>query len=427
LNKLTVNSLVVTRQAVYPPVGGAPLRNWQNIELLSSIGRVCVFEIALGKQKPALTSLSGVDSYQRVNITQSNAKSLWGKLVGFIKSNSWLVNANAHPWTHNIYYNEQIAKSLEEFIKKHQPNIVIIEELWLINYLKVIRKFNCKVILDEHNVEGFLRQDLLLKNKKNLSFLSFYLERMKIKRLLQIEALAITNTDQTWVCGDNDADLIKKKYMSNANIAVIPNGIDVEDYELVRKGQYDLPPGLKKDDFILFFPATFGYPPNSEAAEYLIDTLLPLLEKQLKTFKIALVGKDPTPKMLALADNSNILITGAVDDMRPYWAAAVVVIVPLLQGGGTRLKIVEAFAAGKPVVSTLKGAEGIKAEHAEDIFLVDNAEDFVACIAKLQQDSNLRLNMANNALKIVNGNYSRKAVGLKIKENIESLLTRGNI
>lgn len=419
---MTVNSLVITRQPVYPPVGGAPLRNWQNIDILSSLGKICVFEIALGQPSPALSELPRVYNYKCVNITVPKSNSIFLKLTGFVKKHSWLVNAGAHPWTHNTYYNEETAKVLVAYMEKHRPEVVILEELWLINYLKVIRKFNCKVILDEHNVEGFLRRDLLLKNRKNLSFFSFHIEQLKIKRLLKIEALAIKNTDQTWVCGDNDADLIKNEFMATANVTVIPNGIDVEEFDLVRKGQYELPPGLKKDDFVLFFPATFGYLPNSEAAEYLIDKLLPLLEKQLKTFKIALVGKDPTEKMLAFAQQSDALVTGAVDDMLPYWAAADVVIVPLLQGGGTRLKIVEAFAAGKPVVSTIKGAQGINAKHTEDIFLVDNAEDFVASIAKLQQNMELRLNMANNALRVVNENYSRKAVGLLIKENIHMLL-----
>jgi glycosyltransferase involved in cell wall biosynthesis len=119
----------------------------------------------------------------------------------------------------------------------------------------------------------------------------------------------------------------------------------------------------------------------------------------------------------------SIIVTGSVADVRPYLAAASVMVVPLLQGGGTRLKILEAFAAGCPVVSTAKGAEGIKARDGEHLLIRNEVEELVAGVCQLWSNRSLREKLASSAYELVQAKYSWQAVGRKIELAVQKLLS----
>jgi len=139
--------------------------------------------------------------------------------------------------------------------------------------------------------------------------------------------------------------------------------------------------------------------------------------------RLLLVGSNPTEKMREAAEKDpNIIVTGEVEDVRPYLAAASVMVVPLYKGGGTRFKILEAFAAGCPVVSTTKGAEGLNSEDGVHLLLRDDVEGLTEGIIKIWSDASLRERLVHNGYDLVQSNYSWDAVSHNVKLALEDLL-----
>jgi glycosyltransferase involved in cell wall biosynthesis len=188
---------------------------------------------------------------------------------------------------------------------------------------------------------------------------------------------------------------------------VVPNAIKVEAYAEVRSGAYPLPEGLENHRANILFLGNFFHPPNREAAQILIEEVYPRLQRSPVDTRLLLVGSNPTALMLAAAQqDTDIIVTGEVPDVRPYLAAANVMIVPLFKGGGTRFKILEAFAAGCPVVSTTKGAEGLGVEDGKHLLIADEVDAMVAGVQRIWKENDLRKRMADAAYELVRSTYS---------------------
>ena len=126
-----------------------------------------------------------------------------------------------------------------------------------------------------------------------------------------------------------------------------------------------------------------SYPPNVDAVSWFCDQILPRLRHQISDLCFKIVGHNPHPKVVALGERVGVEVIGKVDDVRPYLAEALAVVVPLRSGGGTRLKILEAMALGRPVVSTSLGAEGLDISPGENILIADKPKQFVDHIRSL--------------------------------------------
>ena len=199
------------------------------------------------------------------------------------------------------------------------------------------------------------------------------------------------------------------KYAPNLRISVVPHGVDVTYY---------LPaPSEATEENILFV----GYYPNEanrDAVIWFVRTVWPRLKKQYPNLKFYVVGRGPTPAIWELGRrDSRIIVTGEVDDIRPYLAKARVFICPVRMGSGFRAKLLEAMASGIPVVSTSLGAEGIPAWGGDTLFLADTPRQMLKCISLLLSDKCLRQSMAKNARELVKNRFSRKH-GITVLENI---------
>jgi glycosyltransferase involved in cell wall biosynthesis len=125
-----------------------------------------------------------------------------------------------------------------------------------------------------------------------------------------------------------------------------------------------------------------NYEPNLEAVRYFVEGMLPLIRSEVPYATFHIAGANPSQEVMALASDS-VYIHASVPDMRPYFHQASVVVVPLLHGGGTRLKILDAAACGKPIVSTSVGAEGLKFVDGRDLLLADSAPRFAQTVVGL--------------------------------------------
>lgn len=410
----SIHTLFLTCQTPYPPIGGAAMRNWQNISILKEFGAVALFSVPF--------RINQVD----LNHGQipSGIKFWEDYAVDFIEPSKmrkamWWFRSRRH-YRVDLHYRKDIVKALDRALSKFQPDLVVLSEIWLHSYLKTIRRHKCKIILDEHNIEALLfaeNYDLArgLKNKVKQS-----IEFQKIKA---IEKNSIQQVDQVWCCSEIDGHRLRELYGDVRHVRVVSNGIDVAYYaNFSAQGEHPHK-DYKPHPQTLIFMGTFGYSPNRVAAQWLLGEIYPYLQQVYSDCRLILAGKMPTVEMLEAAkQNPNIIVTGMVKDLRPYLAIASVVVVPLLQGGGTRLKILEAFAANRPVVSTSKGAEGLKVQDGQHLLIRNGLDELVKGVCELWNNPERGQQLAKNALNLVKSDYSWHAIASQVNVHIQELL-----
>jgi glycosyltransferase involved in cell wall biosynthesis len=235
-----------------------------------------------------------------------------------------------------------------------------------------------------------------------------------------IEQQATHAVDQIWVCSDADARLLAQLHAPAAPVWVVPNGLDLAASQM--PGEHILPRASDSSIKSIIFPGTFAYWPNAAAANFLIAEFFPLLAGASRDYRLQLVGSRPSPAMLQAARaDSRIVVTGTVPDVRPYLAAAWLVVVPLFEGGGTRFKILEAFAAGIPVISTAKGAEGLQVTDEVHLLFAETAAEMVAAVRRLSSDKSLRQRLIRNGWELLNLHYSWNAAAARIAAAVGDL------
>ncbi|MEM1367161.1 MAG: glycosyltransferase [Cyanobacteria bacterium P01_H01_bin.15] len=405
-----MRSLFITKNIPYPPVGGVALRNWQNMNILMNWGEVGVFSFS--NWNPERKAIAGLSLWRHCNVVEARTgKESWARRF-------WWLRRFGHPeadWA----YAQQGARELAAILSEFKPDVVIFEEVWLFRYLQTVRDFGCAIIFDEHNVEADIYQQKYSQANNLRSQLKF---RRQYPQLLAMERAFLQIARQTWVCSQPDQKLLQARY--NQPSFVVPNAVNVNSYELARNQQEPIPKGLNSEQSYLLFMGQLSYLPNTIAVEWLLSEIYPQLRSQLGDFTLLLVGRCPTAFMeAAAAADRNILVTGSVPDVRPYLAIARAMIVPLRQGGGTRLKILEAMASGCPVISTSKGSEGLEATHNQELLIADTTGDLIAEAVRMWQDPDLRSHLRQRALQLVQAQYSWEAA----QRAIEKALVTDNI
>jgi glycosyltransferase involved in cell wall biosynthesis len=212
----------------------------------------------------------------------------------------------------------------------------------------------------------------------------------------------VSRAEHVLAVSENDRDFFLK-YAPEDRMSVIPTGVDID---------YFSPSDGEEDPYSIIFTGSMDWIANEDGIVFFIEDVLPLVRKRFPRAKLWIVGRRPTSRLRQIGRSArDVEVTGTVDDIRPYLARGSVYVVPLLIGGGTRIKIFEAMAAGKAVVSTTIGAEGLPVQHGENILLADDAETLARSVADLLGDAVRRKNMGAAARKLVSENYSWKAVG----------------
>jgi glycosyltransferase involved in cell wall biosynthesis len=173
----------------------------------------------------------------------------------------------------------------------------------------------------------------------------------------------------------------------------------------------------------LLFTGTMNYAPNSEGILWFASRIWPEILALRPDARLLIVGRDPPPRVRELAA-SGVEVTGEVPDVAPYFARATVAVVPLRSGGGSRLKVLEALAAGRAVVSTSVGAEGLELEHGVHLLLEDEPGAFAAATLRLLDDAELRARLAAAGHRRVEEHYDWRVLGERLEELLRSVARR---
>lgn len=253
-------------------------------------------------------------------------------------------------------------------------------------------------VLFQHNVEAVIWKRRTEHAGDPLR--RFYL-KLQADRMLRYEGAICRKVQKVIAVSESDADLMREWYGVKQPEAV-PTGVDSEYF----KSRDAVSPTVD-----LVFVGSMDWAPNIDGIDWFQREVLPSILLRKPDCSIAIVGRKPPRSIQELADNyAGVQVTGTVPDVRPWLWKSKVSIVPLRVGGGTRLKIFEAMAAGVPVVSTTIGAEGLGARDGDTIRIADSPEDFASACLALLDDAVERERLRDRALQMVTERYSWEAV-----------------
>jgi glycosyltransferase involved in cell wall biosynthesis len=248
-------------------------------------------------------------------------------------------------------------------------------------------------VLFAHNVEHMIWKRLA--EVEGRGWRRFFLE-IEWRKMRRYEARVCALARLTVAVSEVDRALLAA-LAPRARIRATPTGVDT---------RYFAPNGGPAAATGIVFTGSMDWFPNEDAILYFIEAMLPMIRREAPGTPVTVVGRNPTPRLRAAAERAGLTLTGTVDDVRPYMAEAAVYMVPLRVGGGTRLKIFEALAMGKAVVSTAVGAEGLPLEHGRHFLQADAPADFARSVVELLRDPARRQVLGGAGRRLVVERYS---------------------
>jgi polysaccharide biosynthesis protein PslH len=303
------------------------------------------------------------------------------------------------------YFEAGFQDRIDTLCREENFDFLLVEDIVLAEYAKSVAipiKF-----LDMHNVESNL---LLRYADRERSFPRQIYARITAAKLRKYEATAAEVFNRILVCSENDRDLLQEMPVQTP-VVVVPNGIDPSLFE---ESQGRVAPGE------IVFVGSMDYHANISGITHFVKEIFPRIVAEIPGVTLSIVGKNPGEQILALA-SGQIKVTGKVPDVRPFLSRAALVIVPLLVGGGTRLKILEAMAMGKAVISTSLGCEGITAVSGETIWLEDTPAGFAARVVSLLSLPDDAQTMGRKARDYVLEHYDWSNITQKIVTNYQEI------
>jgi glycosyltransferase involved in cell wall biosynthesis len=271
------------------------------------------------------------------------------------------------------YRSPGLTRELRRLVRDEQVDLVICD--FLAPSLNVPDDLGVPVVLFQHNVEAMIWQRHAEVRTNPLGRAYF---REQWRRMARFERQECRRFDRVIAVSRKDAEVMQQEY-GVAGAVDVPTGVDTD---------YFRPSGeVETEGRNMVFTGSMDWLPNEDGIRWFVDEVLPLVHAQEPEATLTVVGRHPPAAMRQLAQrDSRVRVTGTVPDVRPHVERAALFVVPLRIGGGTRLKIYEAMAMERPVVSTTIGAEGLPVTDGHDIVLADSAADFAAAVVRLLRD-----------------------------------------
>jgi sugar transferase (PEP-CTERM/EpsH1 system associated) len=280
------------------------------------------------------------------------------------------------PYTMRKYYVPELRRRIETVLAERRFDAIICDFIYPAGLLDW--RLPCPKILFTHNVEARPWERLYRVTSNWLWKAAAFVE---FKTLTRAERTYVRLADHVLTVSEVDRQFFAQ-YVPAERITALPTGVDIDFHTPV--------PGEELDGAIVF-TGSMDWMPNEDGIEWFLKEVFPIILQKAPDAVLWVVGRNPSERLQALAQsNRSVRITGRVDDIRPYIRRGSVYVVPLRSGSGTRLKIFEAMATGKAIVSTTLGAEGLPVEDGTDIVLADDAESFARETVELLRDGNRR-------------------------------------
>jgi len=394
--------LLVTLEAPFPLNSGYRLHFWYVVRALAEAGHETVLASFVGPDQDA-DSLSPLRKYaERLELVPF--------AVNTYETRNYLDLARGllsiQPYSALRYVSADFAATLRRLLQSERFDAIICDQVYAL--VNLPPDTSVPVIADTFQVPYFLLRRYARHFDHLLKRLYAWVEAEKTRRW---EASMLGRLSALGVCSDLDGQLFQSLY-PGVKVVGIPNIVDVNEY------QPDL--ASEQPNRLLYCGAMNWYP-NQDAVQFFAGAILPELRRRAPEVRLVAAGRKPSEDFRKrFASLRELEFTGTVPDMHPEFAKAAVFVVPLRIAGGTRLKILEAAAMARPIVSTRIGAEGLDFVDGEEIVLADNPHEFAAAVARLLADPARRMALGQAARRRVERQYSlaalREALGRALGE-----------
>ena len=251
------------------------------------------------------------------------------------------------------------------------------------------------------------------------SFFGKFMTRFDLPRTARAESDLICQFDHALVTSLADRNAMLELVppgQTPSQISVLPNGVDME--------YFHTNPKLQRDAETIVFTGKMSYHANISMVKYLVREIMPRIWKVRPAARLYIVGKDPTPNIKELQKDPRIIVTGTVEDIRPFLWRATLSVVPLLYGAGIQNKILEAMATGTPVVTTCGALSALEAQPDEHLLVSDDPDGFSQAVLKLMQDPNLRTRIGEAGEAYVRAKHQWISIASRLVHIYEQVLLR---
>jgi sugar transferase (PEP-CTERM/EpsH1 system associated) len=376
---------------LWPANSGGRLRSYHTLAELARQHEVTVVTTRREDEDPAVLERQLPQCAQVLQFPYKAPKHGTGGFVRALAA-SWFTSLPVDLYKNRV---PEMLRTVTEMVRKGKFDLCVADFLTgMPNVpLELLRAQGVPVVLFTHNVEYMIWQRLCQNETNPIKRLLLAIEWRKMRRY-EHRAIELANVALT--VSETDRDLFKQA-LPGASIHPIPTGVDVN---------YFVPAPEAEQGEELVFSGSMDWFPNEDAMLWFMDTMLPQIRKELPGIKVTIVGRNPSAKLQRMALDQEVLVTGTVDDVRPSVHRASVYLVPLRIGGGTRLKIYEALAMGKAIVSTTVGAEGLPLEDGKHLVLADTPEAFARQVVALVKDPARRARLGHAGRELVQTRYS---------------------
>lgn len=383
--------LWVKAGGLVPPDIGGKIRSYSILKELAKTHEVTLFNFYAAHNDDVHSGLNG--TFERVvnlSLPIATYRGL-GELASFAGNlfSSW-------PHTVSKYCRPEVKARMRELLASQNFDVIICD--FVVAAAAIPWEVACPKVIFTHNVEALIWKRHFEVSRNPVWKMASWGEYQK---MIRFEKHFLNKSEHVLTVSEADRDFFSD-FIDRSKMTVISTGVDTD---------YFRPDSGKEQPNSLVFTGSMDWMPNEDGVLYFLRSILPLIRREIPDVSFTIVGRKPSEKLrAAAASEPGVRVTGTIDDVRPYVREGSVYVVPLRIGSGTRLKIFEAMAMGKAIVSTTLGAEGLPISDGGDISIADSPEEFSRKVCLLLRDPEERRRLGSAARHLVEQHYGWSSV-----------------
>lgn len=404
--------LFLTNLLPYPLDNGGKIKTFSTLKALSIMGNsvdlLCFSENSendFGNVQKLKNICNDVQFIEHKLTTKSNIKYMMAVAFKSLFSK--------YPFGIYKYESKQMRDVIAKKIKENDYDIIYFDHLQMYKYFNSFDRKNVKFVLDQHNSES----EIVYRTYQNSNnFLKKIFLNIEYNKIRKFEKKALSDVDKIYALSENDVESMKHLNVNLKNFSVIPIG--VIDNGIINKKED------KNKKLTLMFIGTLTWNPNNQGILWFVRNVIPKLNESGIEYDLYIVGKNPSDELKELCESyDNIFVTGYVNDVDEMYVKSDVMVVPLFVGSGQRVKIIESFSKGIPVISTSIGAEGLDCITDYNVVIADTDIEFVDSLRKMS-DETFRKKIASNARKTFEEKYSLEAYISAFNDSFKAMILK---